>query len=895
MNKTAIGVLAICLAATGLLWNSAVRVENKSAQGAFDRVAAGVMGNVSARVARYESVVEAARAFLKGQGSSFTPQQWQAFVRDLSIKTDYPGLDGVVFIQVVSPNSLLSYEQAMSAAVGQSVTVQVNPSATVYCPITYVAPLSHQASWIGTDLCSIPAAKTALVKAMQDDQTILTGPVAASKSGALVGFYTPIYQSGMSHDTPDQRTTAIKGWIGAPVRFDGMMNGLLNTAQGMDVQIFDGKQTDKDHLLYDFGGSWTGTADNYSGRRISTTSLDLAGRTWTLVFSEPKTVSQIPLALALAGLLCSALIFLWTLRGGRLRIEAQKIARTMTEELREAKARVESITFNVAEGIYSAKPNGVIDFANPSMAYLLGYDTETQLLNAQVSLPYADPEVKDAHERLLKSNNRFKDQEVLLRRRDGKTFYALLSQAAAFDSHGNVVEYDGAVLDITERKNQEKAIHNLAYFDKLTDLPNRWLLMDRLRLAIQQAERKGLRMALMFIDTDKFKQINDTLGHNVGDELLKALATRLSSCIRSTDTVARIGGDEFVVLLPEISSPQDAGAVAQKMVTTAGQVYKLLGNEITSTLSVGIAAYPEDGTDIETLMKHADIAMYHAKELGRNNFQYYKSDMTEESQEKMSLEAGLHKALDKDELRVLYTPIANLDTKEIVGVEASLAWMHPEKGLLYSDEILPLAIKNGLIIPIGEWLVATAFNDLRAWSRNGLAVPQLTIKLTDPQLLRSDVAKMIGGLVSAVGVPGSSLCFEISESTIKRDRKRALDIMRELRSMNAAINLAEFNLSPECIQLLSEIQFSSFTVSRAFVMDVIFNKAHASILRSLYALGVDMNLPVLTKEIDTKDQVRVLKGLGATLVQGQFLSLPISTLEFQAKLARLTANAGSGK
>lgn len=884
MNKLALGVLAGCLAGTAVLWNSAADVESKQAQAGFDRVADGVLGDVSGRVARYQSVVQAGRAYLGGETSPLTMAEWQSFVQGLSITADYPGLDGLVYIRAVPAAGLQAYQQQISQELGRQVSVNTTGPRNGYCVITYVSPAEHAIDWTGVDLCSIPAAQAALLSAMQSGRTVLTGSVStSSQNGALVGFYAPVYD-GIAVSGSNN----IRGWVGAPVRFDKMMAGLLSGTPGLDVQIFDSGQEDQAHLLFDAGGNWKESGEGYDGRITSTSTLQLGGRTWTLVFSEPEAPSRVPLALALAGILCSLLIYFIALRAGRTRVEAQRLARSMTEELRTTKARLESITFNVSEGIYRAAPNGIIEFCNPSLAHMLGYDTVEQLLAAKVPLSYDDMDIRAAHGKLLVADKRFKDQEAVIRTRSGSKFYALLSQAAVYDARGSIVALDGAVLDITERKEREEEIHDLAYYCQLTKLPNRSLFMDRLNLAVQNAARRKLKMAVMFVDMDRFKVVNDTLGHRVGDELLKQVAQRLTSAVRTTDTVARLGGDEFTVILPEISSAEDAQMVAQKLVATVGQSFKLLGHDAFSSPSVGIAIFPDDAQDPEKLLGYSDVAMYKAKELGRNNFQFYKAEMNAAAKEKMELETALHQALDRDELRVLYAPRASLITGEVVGAEVMVGWERPGHGLLQASQFMSVAIKTGQIVPIGEWLAANAFSDVRGWIRDGHTIPRLSMTLTEPQVLRSQVTKMLADILLASQVPAKRLCFEISESTIRRDKPRVLAQLQDLQRLGAEIALTDFGVSSDCLQLLSEFNFSEIVISSTYTRDIHSNKTNALLLHALYAIGKELKLRVVTKDVQTRMQGLVLKSHGCDVVQGEIYAKPMSAVDL---LARLTKDA----
>ncbi|MCW8941725.1 MAG: diguanylate cyclase, partial [Gammaproteobacteria bacterium] len=328
----------------------------------------------------------------------------------------------------------------------------------------------------------------------------------------------------------------------------------------------------------------------------------------------------------------------------------------------------------------------------------------------------------------------------------------------------------GVARDVTERKIAEETINFQAYHDLLTKLPNRALLRDRLSLAISQAKREDEKLAVMFLDLDRFKNINDSLGHMIGDELLQMVSMRLKECIRAADTLARFGGDEFTLMLPKLhNGREDASKLAEKITNTLKQPFIVDGHELYVSASIGIALYPQDGTNIETLIKHADVAMYHVKGQGKNGYQFYSNEMNVPYMEKLSLDTGIHRALDNNEFSLVYQPQVNLRTGEIVGVEALLRWEHPEHGAISPAEFIPFAEESGLIIDIGYWVIKTACAELSRWRTAGLPEIRMSINISARQLMENNIVRNIIDIMKDYDVPGSCIELEITENAIMDD------------------------------------------------------------------------------------------------------------------------------
>jgi diguanylate cyclase (GGDEF)-like protein/PAS domain S-box-containing protein len=429
--------------------------------------------------------------------------------------------------------------------------------------------------------------------------------------------------------------------------------------------------------------------------------------------------------------------------------------------------------------------------------------------------------------------------------------------------------------DITDRRRAEERVEFQAYHDLLTGLPNRLLLRDRLSVAMAHAQRRRHHLALMFLDLDHFKLINDTLGHSAGDRLLQDLAQRLSGCVRQDDTVARVGGDEFTLLFPGLGRGLDAVRMAQKILKSIAQPFFLDGQELHVTASVGIAIYPEDGKDAEGLMSNADGAMYRAKDLGRNNYQLWTSGMNSRALERMALEGRLRRALERDEFVVHYQPIVDLATGAIVGMEALLRWQHPERGLVGPDTFIPVAEDSRLIIPIGEWVLGEACRQLRRWRDQGFNRLRIAVNLSARQFQQQDLAKTVEAALLASDLPPQSLELEITESVAMHSAEWTAGVLRVLQRMGVRISIDDFGTGQSSLSYLKHFPLTTLKIDRAFVKDIRVNPDGEAIVNAVIALAHVLKLRVVAEGVETAEQIAFLREVGCEEIQGYFYSRPL--------------------
>ena len=424
---------------------------------------------------------------------------------------------------------------------------------------------------------------------------------------------------------------------------------------------------------------------------------------------------------------------------------------------------------------------------------------------------------------------------------------------------------------------QDKQFHldYLAHHDTLTDLPNRLLLLDRLTQAVNKAARNNAQLAVLFIDLDRFKNINDSVGHFVGDEVLKIAATRLMQCIRHEDTVSRLGGDEFTILVEESHTPEDVVIVAQKVMAVIQQPFVGEGPDFYLSCSIGISTYPQNGLHAEELLRNADAAMYKAKDQGRNNFQFYTEDMTERALQHVRLEASLRRAVEQHEFVVYYQPQIDLATLRVVGLEALVRWQHPELGLIPPTEFIPLAEETGLIVTLGEWVLNTACAQAKAWYDAGLNPGRVAVNLSGKQLHTDDIVNVIEQALRQTGCRAEWLELEVSEDFYMREAERSIAILRRIQALGVELAIDDFGTGYSSLAYLKRLPISKLKIDRSFVKDIPHEADDEAIARAVIALGRSMKLRVIAEGVETEEQLRFLKREGCDEIQGYLYSRPV--------------------
>ncbi len=449
---------------------------------------------------------------------------------------------------------------------------------------------------------------------------------------------------------------------------------------------------------------------------------------------------------------------------------------------------------------------------------------------------------------------------------------------------------EGRKRALAARLEHAQQVEHLAYHDALTGLPNRSLFSKLLQQGIQQARRYGRRLAVLFLDLDRFKHINDTLGHEAGDQLLQEVAKRIKASLRDSDSVARLGGDEFVVLLPELAEEAYAATVAQKMIAAIAKPFLLLGQEFRVTGSVGIATHPQDGLDEQTLTKNADIAMYRAKEQGKNNYQFYSESMNTESLERLTLESSLRHALEHDEFVLHYQAKRDLQTGRVTGMEALLRWQHPDLGTVAPLQFLAIAEQTGLILPLGKWVLTTACRQNVAWQRAGLPRLVMAVNMTALQFHDERLLPDLAAILEATGMDANLLELEITETMLMHDVERTVRILTGLKRLGVRVAVDDFGLGYTTLAALQQFPLNTIKIDRSFIRELTHVAEDKALTEAIIDMGKALSLTVVAQGVETKEQVDFLREHACDELQGFYFNRPLPALQFADVLA---AQAGA--
>ena len=541
--------------------------------------------------------------------------------------------------------------------------------------------------------------------------------------------------------------------------------------------------------------------------------------------------------------------------------------------------------------IYTLAPDGRVTFVNDRVQQLLGFERD-EVVGRHYSVLVHDDDQDRARfafgERQGLVRSRVSDTggrtaELRLKCKNGidRTFSITLTSMAPNaigpqDTYGTY----GVARDITDRKRAEEMISYQAYHDILTDLPNRMLFKDRLGLAVIQARRKAAELAVMFIDLDRFKLVNDTLGHVKGDELLQQVARRLQDCLRRGDTLARQGGDEFTIVLPELQDRQEARAVAEKLIDSLEAPFDLDGHQVHISASIGIAVYPHDGESIDELLRHADIAMYQVKALGKNGHTFYHQSMQEVSHQKIALERSLRQALELNQLEMYYQPQIDVSTGRIVGAEGLMRWNHPQRGVLSAGEFLPFAEDNGLMLPISDWMLGALCRDLVRWNAAGGEQVKLSLNLSPQYLDRGDFFEKMRGALTRHGIAPEQIEVEITENICIRNPQDAIEQLNKLCELGVSVAIDDFGTGYSSLSYLHRFPIHTIKIDQSFVKEIHDENGHYPVILAIISIARGLGLHLVAEGVETAVQARYLQANGCITMQGYLYHRPVPLPRF---------------
>lgn len=580
---------------------------------------------------------------------------------------------------------------------------------------------------------------------------------------------------------------------------------------------------------------------------------------------------------------------------------ARDVTRRLQAHEAQIKAReremvkLSSALEQTADSVMITDRHGVIEYVNPAFEVVTGYSRD-EACGKTPAIIKSGLNGGDEYEKLWKIITRGDVYRNVLinRKKDGSLYYEEKTITPLKDSDGEVTHFISSGKDITERMQTEERLHHLVNHDILTDLPNRAFFMERVNNAIFQARGIDQRCAVLFIDLDRFKNINDTLGHTIGDLLLQAVPDRLHSCVRDRDVVARFGGDEFAILLEKIPNSEAAAKVAGKLVDVLARPFLIDGQEFYLSASIGISLSPDDSSDADTLIQNADTAMYRAKDTGRNNFQFYSTEMGIRAFERLSLETSLRYALERGEYELFFQPQVEMASARIVGAEALLRWQHPELGLVTPDKFIPLLEDTGLIIEVGEWVLDIACRQGQIWDELVDGSFKMAVNLSGKQFRNELLIESIQKALGRSSFSPPQLDIEITETVLMQDDRVSLANIRTLKELGVRLSIDDFGTGYSSLSYLKRFPVDCIKIDRTFIRDVTHDPEDAAIVTAVIAMAHSLNLEVIAEGVEAEAQVEFLNRYGCDYMQGYFFGRPLPQDEFDALLIEANKQGGAG-
>jgi diguanylate cyclase (GGDEF)-like protein len=872
----------------------------------FEESSRDILHRVRSEVAAYEEVLVGLSAFVSSK-DDVTRAEFRRYVEGLDLRRRFPGFDNLNYAQRVSPSELRAFEQAVKRDTSLhpagypsfAVTPHFSPaqasSQADYHVIKYFEPWERSPQAFGKNIAAVPGVPATLERMRNSGQIVTSGrAIRIEGADRRVGLAMrmAVYQAGAVLDTPQARSVAFSGSVGAGYRIADIVRSVVPHQQLGDMTFrlvdlgLDGKaQTpESDRLLFD-SEELTAGARNIERPLQHVGSFPVGGRIWQMTFSAPAslsgTVSGAAPWLMLAGGLAGSLLLFGLFRSfATSRRAAEALAHAMRHDLSESRkleARRKELEMVVAQ------------------IFAHGRAT-TETMN----------EVAEA----LRQEGGFEAAQYHV---DGPGSAGALAlpltaegnELGMIELHGKAPTADADLLKVLQsvaaqaaqyllRRRAEDNFKYLATHDALTGLPNRLLFGERVSQAIARAERAKQGLAVLLLDLDRFKNVNDTLGHGAGDAVLKACAERVGRALRDSDLVARISGDEFAILVEPCLQPAAAIAVARKILNAIERPLIVQGQEIVLTGSVGISMFHEDGRDAETLLKHADIAMFRAKENGRNNYQFYSSQMNPHSLERLGLETALRRALERNEFFLHYQPKVDTRSGEITGVEALLRWKHADLGMISPAQFIPIAEETGLIEPIGAWVLKEACAQAARWQAQGLGV-RVAVNLSARQFRNQRLARDVRKCLSDAALDPRLLELELTESMVMQNPEDTAAMLRELKAMGIVLSIDDFGTGYSSLAYLKRFPIDAVKIDRSFVKDIPGDAEDVAIVEAVLALAQSMRLKVVAEGVETEEQHKHLRKLGCDELQGYLISKPLPADDATRFLEKSFAQAPRSK
>ncbi|SMF86459.1 PAS domain S-box-containing protein/diguanylate cyclase (GGDEF) domain-containing protein [Azospirillum oryzae] len=861
------------------------------------RFAAGVEeihGQLADRLRVYEQVARSA-ASLAMTFPDLHWTQWNRFVEALDMPQRYPGIISVAYARAVRADRAGDLVASMRAAGLSDFRIWPEHAGAERVVNIFTAPVNEgNARAIGFDMMSEAMRRSTIERARDSGEPTATRAITlkideAAGAGPAFILYQPTYRGDPLPPSLEARRASFTGVVLTPVRIGPLVDGLIDAnRQDTGIEIYDVPPASAEFPLY------RSRRPLDAAPTLSLTrKLPVGGRVWTVRYDslpdgQITAHDWVPGALLAGGLALSLALSLFVRMMLVTHSRAVDLAGEMTASLRLQEAERQQLFTQAPLGIALVGTDGLVMDCNPAFAAAAGLPRQ-ELLGTDLRLRFGDQASVFALEAALQgeSGKLESDQPLLLGGR--RSHFSLHFQPV---TAGGALKFVLAFAeDIGEKRRAEQHIQYLAHFDALTGLPNRVLLYDRIAQALREGRRDGSKVAVLFIDLDRFKVINDSLGHSFGDEVLRSVARRLQAGLRESDTVGRLGGDEFLIVVRRVAEPNDAARVAEKVVAHLASPFTVGGQNFVVTPSIGISLYPDDAEDPEGLIRCADIAMYHAKEQGRNGFRFVTREMGAKSRERMDLEGSLRQAIRDGQLFLVYQPQVDTLTGRIVGLEALIRWRHPDEGLILPGRFLPVAEETGLVLAMGDWVLFEACAQIRRWrARFDLSIP-VAVNVSGAQFRDGQLPAKVARALDANGLSGPELEIEVTESTLIDDVESAAATLAALKQRGVLIALDDFGTGYSSLSYLHRLPIDKLKIDRSFIHDLSTGASDSSVPRAIVGLGRSLGLSVIAEGVETQEQLQLLRDLACESYQGFLFSRPVPAEEVERLLEKMTAVA----
>jgi diguanylate cyclase (GGDEF)-like protein/PAS domain S-box-containing protein len=828
----------------------------------------------------------------------------------------YPFIHSIMHLERVYKQDVQAFEERMQLGGfvgfrlnqgGSTVKSDRDYSLGFHLPVSFIEPMEPlTANLLGFDLTEEPSFSMLIERAIREGNTVaLEASHHSDFNTTLYLILKPVYLGRYPPEGASERLDMLSGFAVLRIDFEQFFNSFKLPGQDLKLELYRGDQVEdlqSNKLLVQYG-SESEVGGILKHQLNYTQPLEVHGLPFTLSLSREVSHESIDRSRVIIEWLITMLVLSLLIAVYRNRRYAQLQEEVAEEVIAAEGARFTNVIDTAFDAVITADGGGRIISWNQQACEVFGYEEQfvigLRLFNLILTADALDK--LDDQLRLLlhkETNQPYRLRlEANAQNKDGLVFP--LEMAISSSTVGNQPMLSVFARDITERKRWDERIRYLAYCDSLTDLPNRQAFKELVSKAIKVAKRYGRIGAVLYLDLDEFKRINDTLGHDIGDMLLQNITKRLLEQVRESDTVnhsstgnskrrniARLGGDEFTVLLEEIEEPEDAAIVAKRVQSVIASSYNLNGHDVYVTPSIGIAIFPRDGWDVEELLKNADTAMYHAKAVGKNNFQFYTEQMNALAASRLKLEGKLRKALGAQEMELYYQPQIDLRTGEVVSAEALLRWDQPELGVIPPDEFIPIAEETGMIIELGEWVLNEACRQNKAWQDAGYQHIRVAVNLSSMQFIQRDLSIKVTRSLKASQLDAKFLELEITESILMRNVNETIATLNDFKRMGINISVDDFGTGYSSLSYLKRFPLNSLKIDGSFIRDIPENQDDVTITSAIIAMAHRLNLGVVAEGVETQRHMDFLKQQGCEMVQGYFFSKPLPAAEFKMLLTK---------